>query len=400
MAHRSKGKQLKCIAGIFAAMLVAAAAAAPGSAARTWHVKADGSGDLATLQEAIDSARAGDLVLVAPGQYTWTGQGSGDDYAMLRFLRGKTDFTFRSESGPQVTILDAESKGRIFYIQGGDNDRVTIDGFTITRGNAPLFGDHCGGAFLAHLSSPIVRNCVFRDNTADRGAAVYYAGVSGPRFENCVFASNRAATYGGAVFLVNSSLTPVFSGCTMRDNTAGMKGGAIFSYHFPMSLVNCSIHGNTAGQEGGGIFSEMGYPATMTGCTIAENIASDGSAMYLFLCEPMTVTSTIVVWNHGGPPLGAAQSTLRIGCCDVFGNAVTNELPQGAVNLGNMLFGDPLFCGLPGSDNYYLRSDSPCLQANQGDDMFCGQIGAFPSLCGAVGVRRDTWGGIKKAFSR
>jgi hypothetical protein len=376
------------------------AASAAQVSARTWYVKSNGSGDVATLQAAIDSARAGDVVLVAAGKYTWTAQGSGDDYAMLRFLRGKTNFAFRSESGPDVTVLDAEWKGRIFYIQGGDNDQVTIEGFTITRGNAPLFGDFCGGAFLAHLSSPIVRNCVFRDNTADRGAGVYYAGVSGPRFESCTFALNRAGTYGGAVFLVNSSLTPVFANCTMRDNSAGVEGGAIFSYHFPMSLVGCAIYDNTAGQEGGAIYSEKGYPSTITGCTIADNVAPDGSALYLFVCEPLTVASTIIARNHGGVPLTLDRSTLAIGCSDLFGDGAAIGLPPGAVMLVNMLFVDPLFCGLPESVKYCLRSDSPCLQENQGDDMFCGQMGAFPSACAAVGVRSQTWGSIKGIYSR
>jgi hypothetical protein len=368
--------------------------------ARTWHVKADGTGDLPTLQAAIDSAAAGDTVLAAPGIYSWSNQGSGDEYALVRFIRGKTGFWFRSEAGPDYTTLDAERGGRVIYIQGGDNNQVTVEGFTIIGGRAPLFGDYCGGGLLAHLSSPIFRDCVFRDNTADRGGAVYYAGVSGPRFESCVFSGNRAAIYGGGIFLVNSSLVPVFIDCIIRFNTAGTKGGGIFSYHFPMSLIDCAIYANAAGEKGGGIYSERGYPATVHGCTIAENSSPDGSAIHLFMCEPMTVTSSILALNHDGPPLSVNQSTLRIGCCDVFGNAGGDDLPQGAVDLGDMLFLDPGFCGVPGSRNYYLRSDSPCLQENQGDEMFCGLIGAFPRRCGAVSTRDETWGGIKARFLR
>jgi hypothetical protein len=383
--------RLALVPAIFAALSAS-------TQARTWHVRPDGTGDAATLQAGIDSARAGDIVLVAPGRYTWAAQGTGDEYAMIRFVRGKTSFAVTSESGPGLTILDAQRHGRIFYIQGGDNDRVTIEGFTITGGKAPLFGDFCGGAFLAHLSSPIVRNCVFYDNTADRGGAVYYAGVSGPRFEGCTFASNRASTYGGGIFLVNSSLVPVFSGCVIRDNSAGAAGGGIFAYHVPMNLSTCAIYNNTAVEEGGALYSEHGYPATVTGCTIAENNAPAGSALSLFLCEPLTVRSSIVARNHEGSAFSVGQSTLRIGCCDVFGNAFGDDLPAGTVDLGDVIFLDPRFCGPPGSSDYHLRNDSPCLQENQGDGVFCGLIGAFPAMCGQVPVRRDTWSGVKRRF--
>jgi len=387
-------------AALLCAALIGMTAPASARPPCTWYVKADGTGDLPTLQAAIDSAAAGDTVLAGPGIYTWSSQGSGDEYALLRFIRGKTGFLFRSEMGPENTTLDAQRQGRVFYIQGGDNDQVTIEGFAITGGKAVSFGDFCGGGLLAHLSSPIFRGCVFRDNSADRGGAVYYAGVSGPRFEDCVFSGNRAAAHGGGILLVNSSLVPVFERCIIRYNTAGIKGGGIFAYHFPMSLVDCAIYANTAGEKGGGVYSERGYPATVDGCTIAENTAPDGSAVHLLVCEPMTVTSSIIALNHDGLPLSLNLSTLRIGCCDIFGNAGGDDLPEGAVDLGDMLFVDPGFCGLPGSRNYYVRSDSPCLQENQGDEMFCGLIGAFPSRCGAVSTRETTWGGIKGRLFR
>jgi len=39
-----------------------------------WHVASDGSGDLPTIQAAIVTAQAGDIVLLAPGTYTWAAQ--------------------------------------------------------------------------------------------------------------------------------------------------------------------------------------------------------------------------------------------------------------------------------------------------------------------------------------
>jgi hypothetical protein len=371
---------------------------APGAAgARTWHVRPDRTGDVPTIQAAVDSAVAGDLILVAPGTYTYTGQGTGDDYALIRFLRGRTDFTLKSEGGPQVTKLDGEWLGRIFYIQGGDENRVTIDGFTIVRGKGQALGDFFGGGLIAHLSSPIIRNCVFQNNYADRGGAVYYAGVSGPRFESCSFIGNRAAS-GAAIYLINSSLVPTFSDCVIRDNVATSRGGAFYVYHFPFALERCSIYNNTADVEGGAMYCERAYPSTITGCTIAGNRSAAGSAISLSSCEQLTIRSTIVAFNNGGPPLAASLSATAFGCSDVYGNAVSDALPPGAVDDGTCFFLDPRFCGSPAAGNLFLRSDSPCIMRSEDDAVICGLTGAYPAACGPVAVKRTSWGAVKGLF--
>jgi predicted outer membrane repeat protein len=381
----------------FAVLFLSTLAAAAPAAARTWRVAPDGTGDAPTIQAAVDSARAGDLVLAAPGRYSWTNQGSGDDYALIRFLRGATGFTVRAEAGPELTIVDAERRGRVIYIQGGDDSRVTIEGFTITGGQAPLFGDFCGGGLLAHLSSPTFRNCVFAGNAAERGGGIYYAGVSGPRFESCVFRGNRAAR-GAAIYLVNSSLTPVFSKCVIRDNVATDRGGAIYAYHFGLSLEGCAVYDNEGGAKGGALYGERLYPSTVTGCTIAGNRADEGSALYLFVSETQTLSLTIIAGNSDGPPLVTSQSPLWAWCCDVFGNAVSDEWPAGTVDRGGNISLDPLFCGDRSPAKLSLRADSPCLPDNQPGDILCGLIGAFEAMCGAVGVERSTWGSMKNLY--
>ena len=379
---------------VCAALIVLAAGA---GSARTWHVRPDRTGDVPTIQAAVDSAVAGDLILLAPGTYTYAGQGTGDDYALIRFLRGKTDFTLKSEAGPHLTIIDGEWRGRIFYIQGGEEEQVTIEGFSIVRGKGQALGEFFGGGLIAHLSSPIFRNCVFQNNYADRGGAVYYAGVSGPRFQNCSFIGNRAAS-GAAIYLVNSSLVPRFSDCVIRDNVATSRGGAFFVYHFPFALERCAIYNNTAEIEGGAMYCERAYPSTITGCTVAANRSAAGSALALASCEELSIRSTIVAYNNGGPPFSLSLSSAAFGCSDVYGNAVSDVLPPGASDDGTCFFLDPRFCGSPASGNLFLRSDSPCIMRSDDDVVVCGLTGAFPVACGSVAVREMTWGAIKSLF--
>jgi hypothetical protein len=59
---------------------------------------------------------------------------------------------------------------------------------------------------------------------------------------------------------------------------------------------------------------------------------------------------------------------------------------------------DPRFCGIPGSGNYYLQSNSPCAPGHHPDGTACGQIGAFGVACGSVATKETTWGGLKALY--
>jgi len=60
---------------------------------------------------------------------------------------------------------------------------------------------------------------------------------------------------------------------------------------------------------------------------------------------------------------------------------------------------DPQFCGIEGSGDYLLQSDSPCAPGNTplswGD---CGQIGPLPVGCGPVSTEVKSWGAIKSMY--
>jgi hypothetical protein len=60
---------------------------------------------------------------------------------------------------------------------------------------------------------------------------------------------------------------------------------------------------------------------------------------------------------------------------------------------------DPQFCGVLGSGNYYLQSDSPCAPGNTPIPIpDCGLVGAFPVGCGTTPVRTMTWGEVKYLY--
>lgn len=121
------------IFGLLTAIMFLAAAAS----ASTINVP----GQYSTIQEAINNATGGDVVLVDPGTYVEN----------IDFL-GK-NITVKSASGPAVTVIDGGQNGSVVLFQGGEGRTALLEGFRITNGYAPSFG----GGIDCWQSSPTIR---------------------------------------------------------------------------------------------------------------------------------------------------------------------------------------------------------------------------------------------------
>lgn len=205
--------------------------------------------DYNNIQAAIDAAFDGDMIIVADGTYTGTGNRDID-------FRGKA-ITVRSENGPLNCIIDcqgsAASNHRGFYFHLGEHKDSALEGFTIIHGyyyeGALAIG---GGIFcLNEGTSPTISNCIVTDNEASHGGGIgCYR--SDPRIMNCLIARNRAGShFGGGFYLWDSSI-PVITGCTVVANSARFGGGGIYSGYNSMPQITNSIlwdNNSTSGED-------------------------------------------------------------------------------------------------------------------------------------------------------
>jgi hypothetical protein len=370
---------------------------AKGGSAAVWRVTIDGSGDAPTIQAAIDAAESGDTIHVGPGRYTWSNQGSGDEKGLIRFIDRKHHILLRGEAGAAATILDAEYENRTIYVQA--HNHITVDGFSITGGRAPFFGDYVGGGFFNHISADTIKNCIFANNRARYGGGISSCGNGYVTVvDNCIFTGNIAERSGGGVFFCCNSVPSKLRDCRFTGNAADDGGGGIGISECPISIEYCLIAENEAQERGGGIACYDNSSASVRNCTIARNTAAEGSGVCVSYGGALDCYRSIFAFNTGSFLWIAPDAPAGAGCCDCFGNTAGDDFPAGVVETGMNIALDPRFCGVAGSGDYYLRSDSPCIPVNHPGGIICQQIGAYPAGCGANAARGESWSGVKSRF--
>jgi len=344
--------------------LVVVLALAPAAArATTYVVQPDGSGDFPNIQAAVDAAASGDEIRLGNG--TFRGPGNRD----VSF-RGKA-IAVRSLSGhPDNCVIDcqgvAPAPHRAFLFVLGEGAGAVLEGLTITQGHAgeSLPEDTGGAMVISNGAAPSIVNCVFVNNRAALGGAVYCSGSS-PIFARCVFRANAALFGGGAMGFYDTSF-PVVETCTFLANSA---------------------------DYGGGINAENS-PVTVSGCTFASNHAWLGSHLSAWLGALLILENTILAFSTMGRAVDCEDATVWIDCCDVYGNAAGDWVAclSGQQGSDGNISEDPLFCDLEQED-LRLGEGSPCAPSGE-----CDRIGAWPVGCGQTPMTNTSWGELKALF--
>ena len=251
-----------------------------------------------SLQTALDNAVSGDVIWVAAGTYKPSavpdiGNGSAiRDYAFLlkagvQIYGGFEGWeTYLSQRNWRTNICtlsgDLDNSGTVsngdayhVVISVGDSTAAgTLDGFTITGGNAN--GDVTaitvnnrnvsrwdGGGVSILFSSPTLRNLIISGNSAEYGGGVSNDINASPILVNVLISGNRALGNGGGMSSYSSS--PTLTNVTIAGNTAGLGGGMYHYFSLPL-FRNTIVLGNI--DSAGGV---IGVPSpTFYNCLIQD----------------------------------------------------------------------------------------------------------------------------------
>ena len=348
-----------------------------------------------TIQNAINVAFDGALIIVDPGTYVES----------IDFL-GKA-ITLKSKSGFEETVISGTGGSRsVVTFADGETESTVIDGFTIRNGSgyyhdwpSPIL--RYGGGIYCESSSPSISNCMITENhiASDcgeweaafaRGGGIYCTGSS-PTITKCIISDNSvacdgdvlccSANTGAGIYCEGPDSLVTIRDCIISNNICGMfnmpSGGGISSNGASLVIENCIISENDGRFDGGGIHCINSPLLEITNSTIAWNLAGlHGSGIH-FLNTPTEITNSIIWGNYVSQQIYGAEELSDITYSDVEG---------GWPGEGNIDV-YPLF----GSADYRLTVFSPCIDAGDPEPAYYDEC--FPPSMGTELNDMGAYGG-------
>jgi len=308
--------------------------------AKTWYVRQDGTGDTRSIKTGVDGAGPGDTVLVAPGLY----------YEGTIYIDKSVHVI--SEAGPEQTIINhvGSPSTEEHVIQVENTTDCSIIGFTIQGGDCDLASR--GGGLIIGQSNVLVMNNKIQENWCANGGGIFVRGNPAPSvINNLIFANG--AFVGGGILIADSS--PIIMNNTVVANSVSVNAGGIriMGDSKPIIKYNLVCYNAAPTDYYGGVYCSVDVDSLVFEC---NNIWSN--------------------WPSGTDYGGTIADLIGID--------------------GNMSV-DPLFCGVYGSDNYYLQQGSPCAEANVPSCCNGIRIGYYPVNC-TTSIEQSTWGKIKSSM--
>lgn len=331
--------------------------------------------DYPTIQEAVDAATYGDIVLVAAGTYT-------------EHINMKSGVTVQGTNGSLLTpddpsddsIIDGEETGRPVSFGSGVHG-ATLSGFTITNGRGEWGGGniYCSGR-MNTIKDNLIRDGRTTGSCCGYGGGIYLGSEADySKVVHNIITGNWAWASGGGIH--NRAHGVVIEGNVVYDNQSDWAGGIYIgggdSFVRDSSAVikYNVIDGNIADfDSGGGIYIASTAPSVIENNTIVNNRAGAynwgyGGAIYVSV-DDITIRNNIIANNRnhthdtGGIYFVSCPMTLTLTYNDTYNNQGSDY--SGCTPGVGSISEDPLFVDIENRD-YHLQLGSPAIDAGDPD---------------------------------
>jgi hypothetical protein len=396
--ERTIGRNSSILKKIFLICVMAAGILAPAKVeaqSTTIRVPADQP----TIQSAINVATNGDTVLVAPGTY----------FEKIDF--GGKGITVTSESGPQVTIIDAGNTDPVVSFTSGEGRDSVLNGFTLQNGRTNFSGVGAppdGGGIVVAGSSPTITNNVITNNHSSRGSGIGInfgsplirlntitgnindvtiggggGGIlisgegSAEILDNVI--SNNVNSSGGGIYIPGAGATPIIKRNVIKGNSValGAQGGGIYTVNNSSPLIVQNLITGNRASSGGGIYwlvpDGVRGPILVNNTIVDNDAVTNGSGVFADgVDDQVELTNNIIVAKPGQTGLfcgsfdGHIDPIIRFNnIFSAVGMAYGGSCADSTGTDGN-ISADPLFTN-PTQGDYHLQQGSPSIDS--GDNL-------------------------------
>ena len=337
--RRHEGAVCSCVRVLFATGIGAAMALPVAATAATFAVTNLNDSGSGSLRDAIDQANrssGADSVTFNSGLNGTITLSSGE-IAIFDAL------TISGPGASRLTLSGA-STSRIFRIgpQAGTPDvfATSISGLSFVAGNST---DE-GGAIFVDDSNLSVTDCVFRNNTAQRGGGLYaFPSASTTLALHRTRFDNNTANSDGGGFGAQDIDAVTLDAVTATGNSAGKNGGAGFVRGVAVSVANSDFRGNTdstlppgiGGISGGAGLRLDGSKPTAT-MTISDSRFigntsqhGQGGALWLSALPPETLP---IVATVSLDRLQLSSNSAELGGGGIYGSNVNASLVDSSLS--------------------------------------------------------------------
>ena len=234
-----------------------------------WYINGTG---FETLQEAVDAAGMNDVIMGVPGYYNIPVIQIGHRTRPSEPWVINKNITITSLGDEPVRLNAADRY--MFYIDYYSN--VTFRNLIFTGGNNP--NGWAGAIDSMGKNTITVENCIFKDNIAEKGAALYIYGNL--YVKDCLFVNNTATVYGGAI-VKDGDGDFIIENCKFINNSAFTYSGAVDCRGYSEVIQvfkNITFEGNNA--TCAGALYTSGKNVTFIDCVFNNNKAIDKESGY------------------------------------------------------------------------------------------------------------------------
>jgi hypothetical protein len=198
----------------------------------------------------------------------------------------------------------------------------------------------------------------------------------------------------GIRFANGEGFDAVLDGFTIK-NARGNKGAGIYVSGASPMICYCVLTNCYAFNTGGGMYVLNGSPTVFNNTFDDDGAAFGGGAFQLASGSNVQIYQNIICGTTSGGAFGfsSAGGGTFISCNDLYANTGGSTISTG--DAGYNYAKDPLFCGIPGSGNYFLQQTSPCTSAFS---PCLTTVGALGIQCDVTAIEPVTWGKVKSMY--